>query len=403
MKKRFMILTILLSAVCLLFGLLALGSCKETEAVAEKNAIRFEVNGGKPVGPIYTEGLEAIELPETHREGCEFLGWFYDANTFREHCTGEDFVNKRLEKDVTVYAKWGVKTDMRLYAQQDTDQSPTLTVSYDYNGFDASEYADLSMKFYYGDKLLAARKIGTLSSVLTQTVCYGTVAITVTADSEEFGTVTLAEGTTGVCSDEYNFASLNATFPVTHFSLDLYSRQGRAREAYLAASLPVMADAPTFVSLERAKAYDSACLPDNVYPLPNAPYEEVISGDFHKHNVLMAEYIKELYEINPASKFNFYCVDNYPELILKFFVFQGIENYSVNMISDGAGTIRYFSNAFGGADGEAEYQKMTAEWKRIKALAAEGDANFLENVYRGFEHTNGHNKLKSRIKAVKSM
>ena len=160
----------------------------------------------------------------------------------------------------------------------------------------------------------------------------------------------LAVGKTEVWADEYNFASLNGTFPVVYFTLELFSMSGESRDNFLEANeggknIQFMANVPTFVSLERTAAYNWDKLPENVYTLPNTTYEYAIQGDFHGMNTVMASYIKELSEINPDSKFHFYCVDNYPELIVKFFTAQGIDadHFDATMISDGTASVAAFT------------------------------------------------------------
>jgi hypothetical protein len=146
-----------------------------------------------------------------------------------------------------------------------------------------------------------------------------------------------------------------------------------------------MKDVPTFVALERVNSYNWDELPENVYSLPAL---EAPSGDFFANNRVMAAYIRELYEINPSSHFNFYCVDNYPELILQFFVAQGIENFDATLVSDGTSSAACFQRmtkpeAQNGATADEVYGKLAAEWQRIKAAAAAGDPNYLENVFMG--------------------
>ncbi len=389
MKKRSFVLGgVLAASVCLAAGLLFLGGCSNPfdgdsdSAAPLKKSISFEVKGGKAPSSVYTNGNEKIKLPAPTKEGYSFGGWYYDDLTFDRPCRETDFVQAPLTENIKVYAQWNPENDIRLSARQN-GQTTELTVAYDFNGFGIDGYEEWTMNFSYRDQPLASRRIGSLSSQITQSVCYGSVNVSLTAYDQKFGKVVLQQGTAALFADEYNFASLNATFPVTHFSLGLYSRRGEARDAYLAAGLPVMADAPTFVSLERAKAYDWDNLPENVSPLPAAPREEVVEGNFHAHNVLMAAYIKELYEINPASTFHFYCTDNYPELILQFFTCQGIDNFTATMISDGSGTIAYFNDMFGDENAKEQYDKMVTEWLRVKQAAAEGDEHFLENVYEG--------------------
>lgn len=268
-------------------------------------------------------------------------------------------------------------------------ESNLLQLSWNFYDFDFETYKDLKAEFYYGDRLLAARDLGTASSQLAEEVCYGRVTVRITANHSEKGRVTIKECVAPLSASEYNFASINASMPVLYFSLDLFSRDGATREAYLASSsIPdsfLMADVPTFVALERVNSYDWDSLPENVYWLPAL---EEPNGSFHKNNELMAAYIRELYEINPDSKFNFYCTDNYPELIVKFFTAQGIENFHATMLSDGTGSAALFKNLAANENGKTAsemYKAMVEEWVRIKTAAQNGAADYLDDVFMGFE------------------
>lgn len=162
----------------------------------------------------------------------------------------------------------------------------------------------------------------------------------------------------GVVAEEYNFAALNASFPVVYFTLSL-------PEITVNEDKPV----PTFVILERTKSYDWDKLPQNVYTLPLAHEYEVTTGDnFHPLRKVMAEYIKDLYELNPDSKFNLYTVDNYPEHVLDMLVANQIpeSNYTVHLLSDGDGSYYYFNQHFGGANARELYSEMVDIWKELK-------------------------------------
>ncbi len=279
-------------------------------------------------------------------------------------------------------------TAFRVFAEQAKANKPILRITYDYNGLVIPDSYEPTVSFYYQDQLLACRRVGTLSSTLIEEVCFGLVTVKFTVKNESGTLLTLKEGTVPVFADEYNFASLNASFPVLYFTLDLFSRNGGTMENYSSKDLPLMRDVPTFISLERATTYNWDCLPEHVYSLPAIPEEEVRVGDFGKHNDVMAAYILELYQIHPDSHFHFYCVDNYPELILKFFIAQGIENYDAVMISDGTATIanyQYLTRpaAEHGATPKEVYDKMVAEWERLKLAAVSGEKNYLDGVFMG--------------------
>ncbi len=178
-------------------------------------------------------------------------------------------------------------------------------------------------------------------------------------------------------AEEYNFAELNASYPVLVFTLKLkeITKEGTI---------------PTFVNLDRFKTYDWDHLMYNVDRIPTVDRTTAIEGGFHTIKHKMAEYIKELYELNPDSKFNLYCVDNYPEFILKMFVANRIpeENWTATLLSDGVGTAGfYLKNGFGTVDEPMnKYYEMVEEWKRVKEYVYENGYSD-DDIFKNFKYT----------------
>lgn len=251
---------------------------------------------------------------------------------------------------------------------------------------DAEAYSNFKLYVYYGEALMSEYDIDPERNAVIVDAVYGRPTVKLVATKDDRAEV-LASAEMEIYADEYNFATLNATFPVVYFTLDMFSmgEEGAPGAFTAAGNLPIMKDAPTFVSLERHAAYSWDNLPENVFTLPGGEAK----GDFHKNNDEMARYIKELYDINPNSKFNFYCTDNYPELILKMFIAQQIpeNNFRATMISDGTGTFVIYRSIFSGANAEEEYTKMVAEWERVKAAAANGEKDYLKDVYNRYHDT----------------
>lgn len=277
------------------------------------------------------------------------------------------------------------KFEMFTFDAYQQSEKPIITVDYRFNGFDFDSYSNVKLSLYYKNRLLAVRDLGTADSSIVQEVCYGRVTARFTADDKDGNTVVISEKNIPVYSDEYNIVSMNGSMPVLYFTLHSLSKDGDTYDNYQAANLPTMADAPTIIALERVNSYDWDMLPSNTYWLPS---QENPTGDFHANNVIMAEYIRELYEINPDTKFNFYCVDNYPELILKFFVAQGISNYHATMVSDGTSTVACFKKmtypeAAYGESADEVYSKMAAEWMAMKTAAGNGSTTYLNDVFMG--------------------
>jgi len=174
---------------------------------------------------------------------------------------------------------------------------------------------------------------------------------------------TLVEYTNvGITAEEYNISFLNGTYPVLVYSLkiDEITQDG---------------EIPTFVYLERNAAYNWQKLPENVYTIPTVSKEKSIMGDFHEMRNIYSDYIKTLYDLNPYSKFNFYLVDNYCELLLEFAYANNIpeENWSATLLSDGAGTAFFLSSTFGVDNPSDKYDDMVDNWEDLKEAVADGN------------------------------
>ncbi len=158
-----------------------------------------------------------------------------------------------------------------------------------------------------------------------------------------------------ITASEYNFAYLNATYPVLVASLKL-------NEITLQGSIP------TFIALERNATYNWDELPYGMSCLPTLTEKEATEGGFHERRSAMAEYIRELYEISPNSHFTLYAVDNYPELIVEYLIANKIpeEQWSAVLLSDGAGTAALLSNTFNVDNPYEKYDLMAKDWKAIK-------------------------------------
>ena len=268
-----------------------------------------------------------------------------------------------------------------------------IIVSYDISDTVAKDFDHFEVRVFHDDtnnRLLCTTQIDVTKRTAYVSTSYGKLKLQLVGVKADGSEVVVGNENTAVWADEYNFASLNGTFPVVYFTLELFSMKGESRDSFMAANaagknIQFLKNVPTFVSLERTAAYDWQKLPENVYTLPNTTYEHAIQGDFHGTNNLMAAYIKELYEINSDSMFNFYCVDNYPELIVKFFTAQGIDDshFNATMISDGTASVAAFKDLYEPADSETTYESMVQAWETIKDKAAKGEKDYLDNVLNG--------------------
>lgn len=103
MLKRVRVLSIVLSLIAVLF----LSAC--TNGV--EFAINFNSNGGSDVASITTDGKSTISLPnDPTKEGYSFGGWYWDNNTFSNPFTVNSLLDTPISSNLTVYAKWEIKT-----------------------------------------------------------------------------------------------------------------------------------------------------------------------------------------------------------------------------------------------------------------------------------------------------
>ena len=169
-------------------------------------------------------------------------------------------------------------------------------------------------------------------------------------------------GSATCIANEYNIAPIVATFPVTMFSLNLW-KISKAEDGS-----PI----PTFVSLQRPKAFNWSNLPSDVYWQPNLTKKQVeTQTNFDTKTAKFADYVKVLYSTNKNAHFNLYINDAYSKYILRLMCANGIPeaNYDVIYLSDGSGTYAKFQEAFSGDNPEEKYQTMAEDWETAKAYA----------------------------------
>ena len=165
-----------------------------------------------------------------------------------------------------------------------------------------------------------------------------------------------------VFADEYNIAPITATMPVTFFSLNL-------KEITNDYTIP------TFVWFKRSEVWDYSKLPNNVYTMPIASKKEITSNASQKKIYeKTSEWVKELYEINPDSHFNFYYNDYYAYGWMQATIANGIptENFDVTLLSDGSASLTYFNDLFTADDTDytATYNQMKTEYETLKQQVA---------------------------------
>lgn len=179
--------------------------------------------------------------------------------------------------------------------------------------------------------------------------------------------------TMGVTASSYNIAPVSATLPVTFFSLSLF---GNDNIRYDAAGNVV----PTVVMMERPNAWNWDNLPEGVYGLPyltrdqltNQPSDFSDAGQqFIRYASVMADYVGDLYEMNPSAHFNLYLVDFYTGIIQSTLYANGIpqDQYSITVLSDGSFSYARFNDVYGGDDPAAYHEQLVNQWKNMRTTA----------------------------------
>ena len=158
-----------------------------------------------------------------------------------------------------------------------------------------------------------------------------------------------------VYTDEYNIAPLVATVPVSVYTLGMKNYTNNY-------------EIPTFFWLERSNQWDYAYLPDNVYPIPTATKTEITTEYSTARDAKTVAWIKELYEINKDSKFNFYCNDYWSKVWLDAVYGNGIpvENFKITLLSDGTASYKMFNDVYNNAEAAETYIEYEALWEDYK-------------------------------------
>lgn len=189
---------------------------------------------------------------------------------------------------------------------------------------------------------------------------YGKHTVSIKAIAGEFETNAVSE--IALSASEYVIAPISGSMPQLYFTLNMKEITNDHQ-------------IPAFVWLARPDSWNWENLPENVYAMPNAPIEEVLTHNNYDKMVEATDaYIEELFAINSGSKFNLYINDYNSYLYLKLLAGNGIpeSNYYVTLLSDGGASYKDFNAAFNieedGFDADAKYADMA---EKLEALYGE--------------------------------
>jgi uncharacterized repeat protein (TIGR02543 family) len=94
-----------------------------------QQTVFFETNGGSSIPPITVEPNTAVYAPDQPtRSGYEFLGWYYDNNTFTQPVNWPIVI---VNEGYTVYAKWAPLLKTITFDTQGGSEIPPLTAPVD--------------------------------------------------------------------------------------------------------------------------------------------------------------------------------------------------------------------------------------------------------------------------------
>lgn len=212
---------------------------------------------------------------------------------------------------------------------------------------------------------------------------YGKHEITVTAKRGAYRATNKKE--VKVFANEYNIAPLTGTMPVTLFTLGLQEITNDYK-------------IPTFVWFKRNLVWNYSQMPNNVYTIPVATNLQINSKTEVDQKIIYEEtnkWIKELYEINPNSKFNLYYNDFYSYAWLQATLGGGIplENCNITLLSDGVGSFSIFNKYFDNENAKQTYAEMKATYNKLKEeivsrkTYSEYDKGFIVRPWDAKEYT----------------
>jgi len=176
--------------------------------------------------------------------------------------------------------------------------------------------------------------------------------------------------TVGITAAAYNIAPVSATMPLTFFSLALF---GSNSIRYSSSGEIV----PTILLLERPNSFDWNNLPEGVYGLPYLSKTDLAfqpasftdaSNRFRSFTPVMAEYVHDLYILNPNATFNLYVVDFYLGLVQSILYANKIPQtqYKITVLSDGSFSYNVFNQVYSGSNPNQTHTNLIASWNSAK-------------------------------------
>ncbi len=227
----------------------------------------------------------------------------------------------------------------------------------------------VNAKMYYGKTVMqSASKTVKLSDIADTSFkiklpSYGKFKISASFYKNGKNVLDVDTKTVGVVAEKYNIVPMNASTPVLMYSLKFWDISQNSDGS------PI----PSIVTLSRYNQYDWNKLPENLYANPLLTKKENASSGVSWLKVKLARmkyYVKELYELNPDSKFVFYVNDynlrqSLPQVAYENKLPQ--DSYAVRILTDGSASYNIFQNAYGNeSNAQAKHDKLVASYKKFR-------------------------------------
>ena len=200
------------------------------------------------------------------------------------------------------------------------------------------------------------------------TAFYGKHEVVAEFNSGEI--VTKISAIVSIFAKKYVIAPLTATIPVTYFTLSL-------------SKITKNFTIPTFVWFERVGVWNYHQMKKNLNLIPVLSKKDFMhNADCNKVFKKVREWVRELYELNPNSKFDFYFNDCSANGWLECVFCNNIpkSNYKVTLLYDGPTSNFFFNHRFDCEEYDIAYEKMRVEYAKMKENLKQNKLFFQNNM-----------------------
>ncbi len=176
-------------------------------------------------------------------------------------------------------------------------------------------------------------------------------------------------------ADKYIIAPISGSMPQLYFTLNLDEITSNGQT-------------PAFVWLARPDSWNWENLPQNVFMMPTATREEILThNNYDRMMEATKAYIADLYAADPNSKFELYINDFNAYAYIDLLIGNGVpeENFYVTLLSDGGASYTAFNNAFNpddaDFDADAKYADMVSKLGKVYDEVKEAGAYTYDGNY----------------------